>query len=41
MRHAATVGVLCLRDLKGMRILQQMEQLGRPIGTVIYSKASR
>ena len=24
-RHTATVGVLCLRDLKGMRILQQME----------------
>ena len=40
-RHAATVGVLCLRDLKGMCILQQMEQLGRPIGTIIYSKASR
>ena len=38
--HAATVGVLCLRDLKGMHILQQMEQLGRVIGTTIYSKAS-
>ena len=25
---------------KGMRVLQQMEQLGRPIGTIIYSKAS-
>ena len=36
-QHAATMGVLCLRDLKGM---QQMEQLGRPIGTIIYSKAS-
>ena len=34
-------GVLCLRGLKGMRMLQQMEQLGRPIGTIIYSKASR
>ena len=36
-QHAATMGVLCLRDLKGM---QQMEQFGRPIGTIIYSKAS-
>ena len=41
MRHAATVGVSYIRDLKGMHILQQMEQLGRPIGTIIYPKASR
>ena len=29
------------KTLKGMHILQQMVQLGRPIGTIIYSKASR
>ena len=28
------------KTLKGMCILQQMEQVGRPIGTIIYSKAS-
>ena len=27
--------------IKGMRTLQQMEELGRPIGTIIQSKPSR
>ena len=33
-------GSLCIRDLKGRLLLQQMEPLGRPIGTIVYSKAS-
>ena len=37
----ATVGVLCLRDHERYAYTTADGELGRPIGTIIYSKASR